>query len=115
MKFVSQITLFKLLKFLKWGKIFAKLIAISVTISGAVATLSGYAILGIDVSALGAIIYIATYGLPGPRYEKTRHVPPARINKIANMMRFQEVHSMIGQQTFKKSVTLFKSNNQKQP
>ena len=85
-----------LVKILKWGKLLAKLAAIGTTISGAVAALSGSATAGITISAAGATTYAATKGIPTKGYEKTKHIPPGKINKQANMLRQQEISGKVG-------------------
>jgi hypothetical protein len=88
---ISKATLFKIVKILKWGKLLAKLAAIGTTISGAVTALSGSATTGMALSAAGATTYAAAKTLPTKGYEKTRHIPPGRVDKAANLLRQQEI------------------------
>ena len=91
---ISKATLIKILKLLKWGKVTAKIAVIGTTITGAATALSGSASTGVALSAAGATAYAATTGLPKPRYEKTKHIPPGRVDKAANMLRKQEIESL---------------------
>ena len=87
----SKSLLIKIVRFLKWGKILAKFAAIGTTVSGAITALSGSATSGVALSAAGATTYAATKGLPSQGYEKTKHIPPGRVDKAANMLRQQEI------------------------
>jgi hypothetical protein len=91
---VKKSTVVKIIRFLKWTKIAAKLAAIGTTVSGAIAALSGSATTGIALSAAGATTYAASKGLPQNSYEKTKHVPPGRVNKQANMLRIKEMEQL---------------------
>jgi hypothetical protein len=84
----------RIVKVLKWGQFITKLAAIGTAISGAVTALSGSAASGIAISAAGATTYAATNGIQMQGYEKTRHIPPGRVDKAANMMRMMEIDAM---------------------
>jgi len=91
MKFsIRKSMLLKFVKFLKWSKIAAKLAAVGTTMTGALASLSGSATTGIALSAAGASTYAAT-DLQTKGYEKTKHIPPGRVDKAANILRRQEM------------------------
>jgi hypothetical protein len=85
---INKIRLLKFLRLLKRGKIAAKFAAIGTTITGAVAAFSGSATTGAALSAAGATAYAATSATQG--YEKTKHIPPVRVDKTANMLRKHE-------------------------
>ena len=93
---INKVFLVKLIRFLKWGKIIAKLAAIGTTISGAVTALTSSATTGVAISAAGATTYAATKGLAPQTYEKTKHIPPGRVDKAANMMRKMEMDASKG-------------------
>src|SRR5882757_336265 len=93
---IRKIRLLKFLRFLKRGTVAAKFAAIGTTITGAIAALSGSATTGTALSAAGAATYAATSATQG--YEKTKHIPPVRVDKTANMLRQHDKESARGKQ-----------------
>ena len=93
---INKIILIKFLRLLKRGKIAAKFAAIGAAITGAVTALSGSATTGVAMSAAGATAYAASKGVPSQGYEKTKHIPPGRVDKTANLLRQQEMDSSGG-------------------
>ncbi len=73
---LSNQTLLRIKKLLKWTRIAAKFIAIGAAITGAVTALSSSITTGAAISAAGATGFAAAKTVPGKNYDKIRHVSP---------------------------------------
>lgn len=88
---ISKKTLLKFIRYLRWSKIAAKFASLCTTIMGAVAAVYGSATTGVALGAAGASTYAATKGVQVQGYERTKHVPPGRVDKAANLLRKMEM------------------------
>jgi len=104
-RIISKSMLVRFIKILKWGKIVAKFTAVGTMVSGAVTALSGSATTGVVLSATGATSYAVAKGLPQQGYEKTKHIPPGRVDKTANLLRQQKLVAQMGHKNAENSAS----------